>query len=203
MAKLVGGKRKAAADAGSGSGSAAVLESKVEIVDGRTIGADATDAELGAVETAEGYDAGSLVAARKAGQVRATWSRVEVSAKKSPTGKGGKKSYVRLEALNARGMSAICKGVIDPAPAREEGQPKPQVGACDYFNYGSDLDRKAPVRASLMGTLEGPEKAVKKTVLGLLAAEMSADEIRAFLHNAPKFKGVEGLDKLIDTALAA
>jgi hypothetical protein len=207
MAQSARGARRnntTAADGGSSGGTAvAVPEVKVEVVDGHTIGAEATPAEVAIVEKAEGYEADALNNAIKAGQVRATWSRVEVSAKKSPTGKGGKKSYIRLEALNARGMSAICKGVMDPAPVRTEGQPKPQTGACDYFNYGSDLDRKAPVRASLMGLLEGPEKAVKKTVLGLLAAEMSPEEIRTFLHSAKKFKGVEGLDKLIDSALAA
>jgi len=201
MNKNKGGKKHAAD--GAGAGTIAPVEVKAEVVDGHTIGADVTDAELAIVEKAESYADGALVQARKDGQVRATWSRVEVSAKKSPTGKGGKKSYVRLEALNGRGMSAICKGAIDPAAPRVEGQPKPQTGACDYFNYGSDLDRKAPVRAALMGVLEGPEKAVKKTVLGLLAAEMSADEIRAFFKTAKKFNGVEGLDKLIDSALAS
>lgn len=202
--KKVAGKLKQAPDAsGTGAGSAVAEKVEALVVDNHTIGSDASDAELAVVEKAEGYAEGALVKGRSEGLIKAFWHFVEVSAKKSPTGKGGKRSYVRLEARNGRGMGTICKGVIDPAPERVEGQPKPQVGACDYFNYGSDLDRKAPVRAALMTTLEGPEKAVKKTVLGLIAAEMEPDEIRAFVRNAPKFKGVEGLDKLIDSALAS
>jgi hypothetical protein len=199
-----GGVLKSAPDAGSGSAVAAVVpELKSEVVDGHTIGAVASEAELAIVEKAEGFAAGSLVKAVADGLIGAAWSRVEVKAANSPTGKGGKRAYVRLTALDIRGAAAICKGVIAPAAAKQEGQPKPQAGVCDYFNYGSDLDRKAPVRAALMTTLEGPEKAVKKMVVGLLAAEMEAAEIRALVKRTPKFANVDGIDKLLDSALAS
>jgi hypothetical protein len=202
--RLVGGKKHSAADGGSGSAAVETApEVKTEIVDGHTIGADATPAELAIVEKADGFAEGSLVKAVAEKLITATWSRVEVKAANSPTGKGGKRAYVRLTALDIRGASAICKGVIAPAAPKEDGKPKPQAGVCDYFNYGSDLDRKAPVRAALMTTLEGPEKAVKKMVVGLLAAEMEAAEIRALVKKTPKFANVEGIDKLLDSALAS
>lgn len=198
---MVGGKKQAAADAGSGSGSAVAEKAAEVIIDGHTIGALATDAEINAVEKAEGFTAGALVTARNEGKIRAAWHVVTVN--NTPTGKPAVKAYVRLESLSAQGMSALCKGVMVPAPEAKDGEPKPQAGACDFFNYGFDLDRKAPVRAEIMRSLEGPEKAVKKAVIGALAAEMSVEEIRAFVKGAPKFKGVEGIDKFIDAALAS
>lgn len=185
-------------------GSTAVAEkAETVIIDGHTMGADATADEIAVVEKAEGFAAGSLAKAVAEKQITATWHFVEVSAKASPTGKGATKAYVKLQALNIHGAAAICKGVINPAPAATEENPKPQTGVCDYFNYGSDLDRKAPVRALILRGLEGPEKAVKKAVIGALAGEMEADEIRDFIKGLPKFRGVEGLDKLIDAALAS
>jgi len=201
MARAQRSEKQAAADSAA-AGSSAAPEVKVEIVDGHQIGADASDSELQIVEKAEGFAPDSLVTARTEGLISASWSRVEVKAANSPTGKGGKRAYVRLTALHIKGASAICKGVVSPAAPKVDGQPKPQAGVCDFFNYGSDLDRKAPVRAALMTTLEGPEKAVKKMVQGLVAAEMSADEIRALVKRTPKFANVEGIDKLIDSAFA-
>jgi hypothetical protein len=193
-------KNQQAPDAVAG-GAGVVEEQKVEIVDGHEIGSKATDAELGAVEVAEGYKVGELVAARNEGKIAAFWSRASITVKAKKVAKGGKRAYVRLESLNGRGMNVLAKGIIDVQPKPKEG--KAVVSGCDCFNYGLDLMRRVPVRQALEESLAGPEKAVKKLVLGLLAGEESPEDVRAFVKNSKKFKGVEGLDKLIDAALAS
>lgn len=193
-------KNQQAPDAVAG-GAGVAEEPKVEIVDGHTMGEKATDAELTAVEVAEGFKVGELVTARNEGKIAAFWSRASITVKAKKVAKGGKRAYVRLESLNGRGMNVLAKGVIDIQPKPKEG--KAVVSGCDCFNYGLDLMRRVPVRQALEESLAGPEKAVKKLVLGLLAGDESPEDIRAFVRNAKKFKGVEGLDKLIDAALAS
>lgn len=106
--------------------------------------------------------------------VRAVQDVVKISAKASPDNKDHEKAYTRYEALDARGMAALCGGKIEPstgAPAEgkdERTDEQKANGACDYFNYGYDLDQRASVRASLMNELEGPEKAIAKAVKALV-----------------------------------
>jgi hypothetical protein len=142
------------------------------------------------------------------GHIKASWDEVTISDKASPTGKGQKREYLRLDAQSAQGMAAIAGGKMKPADPRGEGEDKrtPEQrapGACDFFNYGYDLDVRASVRQALMGDLEGPEKAVKTAVKGFLAAEFAHDDIRSMIANSPKFKGVEGLEKMVEAALKA
>lgn len=156
-----------------------------------------------------GFGAGVLAQAVKDADISAAWDEVSISDKASPTGKGAKKEYVRLEALTAKGMGLLTGGKFAPqTPKPAEGEDKrsddeKRPGACDYFNYGYDLDRRAPIRQSIMSTLEGPEKAVKKAVAGLVAMGLESAELRTAIKNSPKFKDVEGIDKFIDAALAS
>lgn len=134
---------------------------------------------------------------------------VEISDKASPTGKGAKTQYRKLVAQDAQGMAAMCGGKIVPAtPKPEEGkdertEEQKAAGACDYFNYGYDLEVRAKIRTDLMGTLEGPEKQITKLVAGLKAAGFDADAIRTTVLGSPKFQGTDGLANLIDRALKA
>ena len=100
---------------------------------------------------------------------------VAISEKASPDGKAHERKYTRYVAVDARGMAALCGGKIEPSTAKPEGEAKDErtdeqkkPGACDYFNYGFDLDQRASVRASLMTELEGPEKAITKAVKALV-----------------------------------
>ena len=143
------------------------------------------------------------------GHLLPVWSEVEVSDDASPTGKGVIQEYIRLYSLDAQGMSILNNGKIKPAtPAPAEGEDKrteeeKAKGACDYHDYGHDLEVKRKIRMGIMAGLEGPDKAVKKAVSGLKAMEHSDEEIVTMIKASPKFKGVEGLDKLIATALKA
>src|SRR6266536_2824418 len=83
----------------------------------------------------------------RAGNIRASWDTVEVSDKASPTGKGAKRAYIRLEALNAQGLAQVFDGKINPATSKPATGDDTRTdddkrnGACDYANYGLDLER--------------------------------------------------------------
>lgn len=147
-------------------------------------------------------------AAVDAGHVVAVTDEVTISDKASPTGKGAKKDYTKLIAQDAQGMAALCGGKIVPATAKaaegkdERTDEQKAAGACDYFNYGYDLDVRAGIRQELMGTLEGPEKQIKKAFDGIVLAGYSKSDAAEMLRNSPKFKGVDGLDKLLERAAA-
>jgi len=108
------------------------------------------------------------------GHLVASYGEVEITGKASPTKKGVVGPYLVLDAQDARGQLALA-GKLEPAtpkPAegddtRTDAQKAP--GACDFFNYGFDLDVRAKVRAKLMATLEGPDKAIAKAVASLVA----------------------------------
>lgn len=147
-------------------------------------------------------------AAIAAGHVLAVTDEVTISDKASPTGKGAKKEYQKLIAQNAQGMAALCGGKIVPATAKpaegkdERTDEQKAAGACDFFNYGYDLDVRAGIRQELMGTLEGPEKQIKKAFDGVVLMGYSKDEAKEMLKVSPKFKDVDGLEKLLDRAAA-
>lgn len=122
------------------------------------------------------------------GNVKAELGEVKISKDASPTKTEAKQGYVKLLALNARGMAALCNGKLEPQTAKpEEGEDtrtddQKAVGAADYFNYGFDLDVRASVRAKLVSSLEGPEKAIAKAVKGLMDnAGMSETEATDFV----------------------
>lgn len=152
----------------------------------------------------------SQVAGIKAGNIKPSWDTVTVSKKKSPTGKAGYKHYVRLEAVNTQGLSQLFDGFINAATdeskiaenaSKEQREKLLHKGACDYANYGFDLERRADTRAKLLAELEGPEKVVKKAVAAFMALDMEPAQIRMHILNSPKYKGVDGLAKIVDSAL--
>ena len=148
-------------------------------------------------------------AAIEAGHIKVETKTVEISDKASPTTKGVAADYQRLYAQNAQGMAAICNGKIVPAtdkPAEgkdERTDEEKAAGACDYFNYGHDLEVKAEIRQELMDTLVGPEKGIKKAYDGAVLMGYSKTEAADLVRNSPKFKGVEGLEELLKRAQAA
>lgn len=179
---------------------------------------DETETEEGETEEREFTDSDIALLSDKqaegvrAGKIKASWDVVTVSAKKSPTGKAGKRWYVRLEALDAAGLSQMFNGKIvpqTPADKIPEGTSKERreeltaKGACDYANYGFDLERRADARAKLLAELEGPEKVVKKAVASFQALDMDSEQIRTLILNSPKYKDVDGLAKIVDNALKA
>lgn len=147
-------------------------------------------------------------AAIEAGHVKAEDAVVEITDKASPTGKGAKMPYTRLYALDAQGMAAICDGKIEPATEKptegkdERTDAQKAAGAADYFNYGYDLNVRAEIRQKLMGTLEGPEKQIKKAFDGMVLAGYSKEEAAELVKNSPKFKGVDGIDAFLAKAAA-
>lgn len=106
--------------------------------------------------------------------VIAVTDKVTISEKASPNGKAAEKAYTRLAAQTAKGMAALCAGKIPPATAKPAEGDDTRTdadkanGACDYFNYGYDLDVRAQVRGQLMSELEGPEKSILKAVKALV-----------------------------------
>jgi len=142
------------------------------------------------------------------GHVQHVQDEVKISEKASPTGKAASKAYDKLIALDAQGMAALCGGKLVPATAKpaegkdERTDDQKAPGACDYFNYGYDLDVRASIRQELMGSLEGPEKTIKKAFDGMVLAGYSKSEAAELVRNSPKFKGVDGLENLLTRAAA-
>lgn len=148
-----------------------------------------------------------------AGDIDASIAEVEVTAKaaQNPTGKDLFGFYLKLLAQSASGMAALCGGLIRPSvrPVDEKGNTIPEekrsteqveaakTGACDWFNYGQDLDRKQTCRTSILSAVEGPEKTIRKAFDGMVLAGYSKTEAAELVRNSPKFKGVEGLENLI------
>lgn len=149
-----------------------------------------------------------IEAAIKAGHVVRVEDEVTISEKASPNGKKAVKAYEKLIAMNAQGMQALCAGKMVPAtPKPAEGkdertESQKAAGACDFFNYGFDLDVRASIRQELMASLEGPEKTIKKAFDGMVLAGYSKTEAADLVRNSPKFKGVEGLENLLNRAAA-
>lgn len=135
-------------------------------------------------------------AAVAANHIRQETDKVVISEKASPNGKAAEKTYTRYTALDAQGMAALCNGKIEPAtPKPETGddvrtEEQKAPGACDYFNYGYDLDVRASTRASLMSDLEGPEKAIKKAVDALVASGFDATQARDLVIAQRKATGL-------------
>lgn len=141
------------------------------------------------------------------GHLKVEDATVEISDKASPTGKGVSQAFKAFTALTVQGMAILCGGKTKPATPKPEGDDErtdedKAAGACDYFNYGYNLDVRAGIRQALMSGLEGPEKEIKKAVAGLVAMGLEGDAISTAIKNSPKFSGVEGIDKFISAALA-
>jgi hypothetical protein len=124
-------------------------------------------------------------------------SDVTIRAKSSPTKKDEVQPFLSYFAQNARGMSALCNGKIPPQtpkPAEgkdERSEEQKAVGACDYFNYGYDLDLRQPIRVSLEDSLAGPEKAIEKQVKSLVdGGLMTAEEATTWVIAQRKIKGL-------------
>jgi len=106
--------------------------------------------------------------------IAAVQSKVTIRAKSSPTKKDESQPYIAYFANDARGMSVLCGGKIEPAMVKpEEGKDERTgaqraPGACDYFNYGFDLDVRQPIRIMLEDSLAGPERAIEKVVKSLV-----------------------------------
>lgn len=154
------------------------------------------------------FDRTLVDAAVQNGDLLKVTDEVTVSAKASPNSKEAKRAYTKYVALTASGMAALCGGKFDPmTPKPDEGEDtrtdaQKEAGACDYFNYGYDLEARATTRQALMNELEGPEKQIKKAVINLRGMDYDDESVRAYILGSPKFKGVEGIDRLINNALA-
>lgn len=120
--------------------------------------------------------------------------------------------FIGIKAVNGEGMLQGSNNKIDlavrDADKLEKMTPEERAvaklkGACDIWNYGMDLERRRMFRKGLMAKVEGPEKAVKKVVLGYLATEeYTHDEIREAVLGLKKFKGQAGIEKIVNAVLA-
>lgn len=115
-------------------------------------------------------------------------AKVTVRAKSSPTKKDENQPYVAYFAKTGRGMALLCGGKVEPAmvkPAEgkdERTDVQRAPGACDYFNYGFDLDVRQPIRVKLEDSLSGPEKAIDKMVKQLVDGGLfNEPDARAFV----------------------
>jgi hypothetical protein len=89
-----------------------------------------------------------------AGDIMATIDsvKVDVKNKKEPA----RRIYVRLAGLTRAGCEALVDG--------RETKTADGNGFVDYFNYGFDLGVRGQERNKLMQSLEGPEKAIERSV---------------------------------------
>jgi hypothetical protein len=147
------------------------------------------------------------------GHIAADITDVDIrhGAQQNPTGKNLFGFYLRLLAMDTEGQLALCNGLERPSvvPKDEKGNTIPEdkrtaeqieaakVGACDWFNYGSDLERKQLCRKAILAAVEGPEKAIRKSFEGMILAGYDKAEAAAMLRNSPKFKDVDGLENLL------
>lgn len=160
----------------------------MQVADGATTAvAEAADAAKLFVDAAVAKLADDIREGIKAGHIVASRGEVVISEKASPTGKGAKSFYLQMDAQNAVGMALLAGGKMEPATLKPEGDDtrtdeQKAVGACDYYNYGRDLDVRAKVRQQLMSELEGPEKSIKKAVDSLVAnTGMAEADARTFV----------------------
>lgn len=150
----------------------------------------------------------ALQQAIQKGDVVASIGTVKIGKDASPTKQEVSRDYLKLEAMSAAGMAAIHGGKIKPQTPKPDGKDErtpeqKQQGACDFHNYGYDLDVRAKVRADLLTALEGPEKAIANMVKALRAADNDDDTIRTIIAASPKFKGFSTLDAVVNAALAS
>lgn len=148
-----------------------------------------------------------------AGHIEADITDVDITSKaaQNPTGKNLFGFYLRLLATSYEGQTAIAGGLVRPSvvPKDEKGNTIPaekrtaeqieaaKPGACDWFNYGADLEAKQACRKAILDAVEGPEKAIRKSFEGMLIAGFDKAVAVEMLRNSPKFKGVDGLENLL------
>lgn len=153
-----------------------------------------------------------IQAAVAAGDVQPFIGVVNIRADASPTKVAASKEYLGLSAMTGKGMAALNGGRIKPALPKPEKDAKDErtaeqklPGACDWHNYGYDLDVRRIVRAEIMATLEGPDKAVAVAIKGMRGMGWSDAKIRRELleDEESKFKAHPAIDKIVDAALAS
>lgn len=113
-------------------------------------------------------------AAITAGDIKAEQAEVTVSAKASPDGKEHKRAYTALRPQTFAGMLALCNGKVEPSTPKPDGKDErtadeKAAGACDYFDYAYDLEVRAKIRAQIIASLDGPDKAIAKAILSMAA----------------------------------
>jgi hypothetical protein len=150
------------------------------------------------------------------GNIIASWATVDASDKAKNVAKAGWKWYIRLRCVNGEGMLQMCDDKIDIATtdgevlaklSSKEREIAEAKGACDHCNYGMDLERRRQTRDKLMTELEGPEKLIKKVVIGMvLSDDMTHDEIRQRILNNKKWNTQVDraeLERIVNRALLA
>lgn len=155
----------------------------------------------------------SILQGIKDGNLIAFWNTQNVTENAKGAARAEVGWFIGIKAVNGDGMLQGSNNKIDlavrDADKLEKMTPEERAvaklkGACDIWNYGMDLERRRMFRKGLMAKVEGPDKAVKKVVLGMLAAdEYTHEEIREMVSNLKKFKGVAGLEKIVNQVLAA
>lgn len=141
------------------------------------------------------------------GDVVTSIGTVTISAKASPTKAEAKQDYLVLEAMTGAGMGAINGGRIRPRKEAPAEGPDTRTaeeklyGACDWHNYGYDLNVRADIRGALMATLEGPEKAIANVVKSLRAIDFSDEDITASVMKG-KFSTHPQIAQILAAALA-
>jgi hypothetical protein len=106
------------------------------------------------------------------GDIREEAAEVTVSAKASPDGKEHKRGYTALRPQTFNGMLVLAGGKVEPATPKPEGKDdrtaeQKQAGACEYFADAYDLEVRAKIRAQIIASLDGPDKAIAKAVASL------------------------------------
>lgn len=139
-----------------------------------------------------------LAKAVEAGDLAVESGEVKITAKASPDGKEHKREYRKYSALTLEGALLLCGGKMEPATAKPEGDDvkdertpeQKRAGVLDHFSYGFDLDVRSTIRSQIMGTLEDPEKAIKKAVDALVGSGFDAADARAMVLAQRKKAGL-------------
>jgi len=147
------------------------------------------------------------------GHLQAFWTTLDVTTKAKKAAKAGQEKFIGIRALDGEGCLIGSNNKLELAernaevleslsPADRAAARAP--GMCDIWNYGMDLYRRRIFRKALMRKVEGPERAVKTVVVGMLAMdEFTHEEIRQRVLNMKKFKGEPGIEKIVNQVLQA
>ena len=119
---------------------------------------------------------------------------VTISADKSPTKKAEAQPYEKLEAISPEGMVLLSGGKLEPAVLRGDEKIDPRSdadrikGACDFFNYGLDLEVKRNLRKALETEISGPEKAIRKLAQALVDLKMAKNLEQALVKARKQYE---------------
>jgi hypothetical protein len=119
-----------------------------------------------------------------AGHIAHDIESVTIRAASSPTKKDEVRPFDAFYALDLDGIVILSGGKLEAQTPTPEGkdertEEQKRLGAADNFYYGRLLSVRQQERAKLEASIEGPEKAIDKTVKALMTGGMFGTEQEA------------------------